>query len=68
MRLLTKHQVAEILGVSVRSIDDWTQRGMLKVFKVGRLNRYSLRHIEDFLKVRRGTLSDAKPSTSEARK
>ena len=68
MRLLTKHQVAEILGVSVRSIDDWTQRGMLKVFKVGRLNRYSLRHIEDFLKVRRGTLRDAKASTADARK
>ena len=65
---MTKHQVAEILGVSVRSIDDWTQRGMLKVLKVGRLNRYSLRHIEDFLKVRRGTLSDAKASTTEARK
>jgi len=67
---MNKHEVAKILGVSARTIDDWVQRGRIKPFKVGRLNRFTMRHVEDFLKVRRGTLSDSKPSstTTDARK
>ncbi len=67
---MNKHEVAALLGVSDRTVDDWVQRGMIKVLKAGRLNRFTMRHVEDFLKVRRGTLSDAKPSstTADARK
>ncbi len=61
---MNKHEVAKILGVSARTVDDWLQRGRIKSLKCGRLNRFTMRHVEDFLKVRRGTLSDAKPSST----
>jgi excisionase family DNA binding protein len=70
MKLLTRDEVAKILDVPPRTIDHWIRTGRIKPLKAGRLNRFTMRHVEDFLKVRRGTLSDAKPSstTADARK
>lgn len=54
--LLTKDEVARLLGVSPRTIDAWTQSGKLRVVKTGRLNRYLMRDVERFLNLKAGTL------------
>jgi len=39
-RLLKKGELAERLGVSPRTIDDWQRRGRIAYFKIGRSTRY----------------------------
>jgi excisionase family DNA binding protein len=39
-RLLRKAELAERLGVSTRTIDDWQRRGRIAYFKIGRSARY----------------------------
>lgn len=42
---LTAEALAEMLSVSKKSIDHWTQKRLIPVVKVGRLNRYPIREI-----------------------
>lgn len=37
---LTQLEVADLLGVSTVTIWAWTKKGLLKSYKIGRLNRY----------------------------
>jgi len=39
-RLLKKAELAERLGVSTRTIDDWQRRGRIAYLKIGRSARY----------------------------
>jgi excisionase family DNA binding protein len=39
-RLLKKAELAERLGVSTRTIDDWQRRGRICYLKIGRSARY----------------------------
>jgi excisionase family DNA binding protein len=39
-RLLKKTELAERLGVSTRTIDDWQRRGRIVYLKIGRSARY----------------------------
>jgi excisionase family DNA binding protein len=39
-RLLKKTELAERLGVSTRTIDDWQRRGRIAYLKIGRSARY----------------------------
>lgn len=39
-RLLTKRELAERLGVSCRTLDDWQRRGRICYFKIGKACRY----------------------------
>ena len=39
-RLLTRKQVAEFAGVSVKTIARWSKKGWLPSVKIGRLIRY----------------------------
>lgn len=48
--LLDKKQLAEILKVSVKSIDLWLRYGFgPKPVRLGRLVRYRMKDIQDFL-------------------
>lgn len=49
--LLTRKQAAEYLGVKTRTLDIWasTKRYDLKFIKVGRLAKYRLEDLNDFL-------------------
>jgi len=38
--LLTRKQAAEMLNVSLATLDDWTSSGILKSYKIGRSIRY----------------------------
>ena len=50
-RLLTKRQVAELLNVTPRSIDNWMKRGLLPYLKIGRSVRFNasnvIRHLDE---------------------
>jgi len=39
-RLLRKRELAERLGVSSRTVDDWQRRGRIAYLKIGRSCRY----------------------------
>ena len=39
-RLLKKAELAQRLGVSTRTIDDWQRRGRIAYLKIGRSARY----------------------------
>ncbi len=45
-KYLTKQQVAELLHVSPRSIDNYMRRGLLVFLKLGRTVRFRLEDIE----------------------
>lgn len=49
--LLTRKQAAEYLGVEARTLDVWacTKRYDLKFIKVGRLAKYRIQDLDDFL-------------------
>lgn len=47
--LLTPDQIAEVLGVKLSTIYQWTHQGYIPHFKVGRLVRFDLRVIELWL-------------------
>lgn len=53
-RLLSPKEVANILGVEVATLSIWrsTNRYPLKFIKVGRLFRYCLRDVKQFLDAR----------------
>ena len=46
---LDKFQVAIVLGISHRTVDDWINRGLIPYFKIGRTVRFSLPEIEAHL-------------------
>ena len=45
---LTRKQVAERLGVSVRSVENWTRAGAFETWKYGRVRRYDAESVERF--------------------
>ena len=45
-KILSKNEVAEYFGVTIRTITNWTTQGTLKPFKVGGLVYYRLTDIE----------------------
>jgi excisionase family DNA binding protein len=47
--LLTPNQVAEVLGVKLSTIYQWTHEGYIPHVKIGRLVRFDLRVIERWL-------------------
>jgi len=50
-RLLNKKQVAELLNVTPRCVDNWMKRGFLPYLKIGRSVRFNagnlVRHLDD---------------------
>ena len=44
--LITARAAADYLGVSLRSIYRWGDRGVMPVYKVGGTNRYDLRDLD----------------------
>jgi excisionase family DNA binding protein len=44
-RLLKKRELAERLGVSSRTVDDWQRRGRIVYLKIGRSCRYRWRDV-----------------------
>ena len=44
-RLLKKRELAERLGVSSRTVDDWQRRGRIAYLKIGRSCRYRWRDV-----------------------
>lgn len=57
MLLMTKKEFAKVARVKDRTIDSWIQRGLIKPVKAGpRLNRFLIRDVEIFLRIRPGTL------------
>jgi excisionase family DNA binding protein len=54
MRYLTPEQVAEQLGVSIRTVYEWLLAGRLKGLKAGRLWRIRPADLEEFMTPRTG--------------
>ena len=48
--LLTRGQVAQILGISLPTLNDWTKRGLLPALKIGSRVRYRKHQVYDSLK------------------
>jgi excisionase family DNA binding protein len=46
--LVNAAQVAEMLGLCHRTVQDMAARGELPVYKIGRLNRFRVREILDW--------------------
>jgi len=44
-RLLKKRELAERLGVSTRTVDDWQRRGRIAYLKIGKSCRYVWRDV-----------------------
>lgn len=49
LKLLTRGDVAEILGCSVRNVDFFVKRGELRPVKVGHLVRFTREELERFI-------------------
>lgn len=49
-RLLSRKEVATLLGVSLPTLHRWTLDGTIKAFRVGRSVRYKMNDIEQALK------------------
>lgn len=65
-RLLTKADVAELLGVKARTIDEWVQKGKIPSLKVGRATRFRRAEIEAWLEQgRRGPEVASRPQRQE---
>jgi excisionase family DNA binding protein len=47
--LMSEREVAEYLKVSVRTIVNWKQRGLIPYFRIGRTIRYSREQIDQAL-------------------
>jgi excisionase family DNA binding protein len=45
-----KEQVAEWLGVTTRTVDDYMRRGFLVYYKLGRTVRFKLEDVDEHLK------------------
>jgi excisionase family DNA binding protein len=45
-----KEQVAEWLGVTTRTVDDYMRRGLLVYYKMGRTVRFKLEDVDEHLK------------------
>jgi len=61
LELLTRKEVAEILSVSLVSLNEWTKRGLIPSYRIGSRIRYkkidiieSLKKVQTFNKYRRG--------------
>lgn len=50
--LLDGDSAAEVLNITPRHLRDLSRRGLLPVVKVGRLNRYRLADLHDFIERR----------------
>jgi excisionase family DNA binding protein len=50
-RLMTRKEAAEYLGVESATLDNWatTKRYKLKFYKVGRLCKYRVEDLEEFI-------------------
>ncbi len=49
-RLLSRKEVAKLLGISLPTLHRWTMDGTIKAFRVGRSVRYKMSGVEDALK------------------
>jgi len=48
--LLSKPELAERLGVTVRSVDTWMANGHIPYLKIGRTVRFSLKGVSSYVK------------------
>jgi excisionase family DNA binding protein len=46
---LTKKEVAKLLGVTPRGLDNWMKRGLLPYHKIGRTVRFKAKDVERYL-------------------
>jgi excisionase family DNA binding protein len=46
---LTRKQVAEILKISIVTISDWNNKGILKPYRIGNLIRYKSNELQEAL-------------------
>lgn len=51
--LLTARQLADLLGFSPATVQDWCERGELPGFRIGGRLRFRLSEVERFLEARR---------------
>ncbi|MEE8448919.1 MAG: helix-turn-helix domain-containing protein [Thermodesulfobacteriota bacterium] len=49
LRLLNSAEVCRMLGISRSTLGKWTKSGVINSYKLGRLRRFSLEEILDFL-------------------
>lgn len=52
-RLISKHELAQWLGVPVRTIESWVYRRAIQSYKIGRSVRFSVRQVEQWIESRR---------------
>jgi excisionase family DNA binding protein len=50
--LITRKQVAELLSVSLRTVDRWIARGELPYYKLGKVVRFKLSDIQERLETK----------------
>lgn len=61
LRLLTTREIAAVVGVSTRTIQNWVRKGMISHIKIGRLIRfYPKRVLQDLEIYERPAKSDGK--------
>lgn len=46
---ITRKQVAELLSISLVTVDDWTHRNLLTAYRISNKKRYKLSEVEDAL-------------------
>jgi len=51
-KLLTIPQVAAVLGLKARTLEEWVRRGRIKYYRVGRSVRFRPADVEQFLETR----------------
>ena len=47
--LMSKKEVAEYIGVSTKTIENWVERAGLKETKIGGIVRYKKQHVINFI-------------------
>lgn len=50
--MLTKTEMAEHFGITVRTLENWMKRGYVPFLKMGRNGRFSLRDVEKHAEAR----------------
>jgi excisionase family DNA binding protein len=52
-KMLTTEEVAELLGVPVKTVLTWTSQRAIAYHRVGRYNRYTVADVQVFIDARR---------------
>ena len=64
-QFLTVEQLAEFLNCKESTIYSWVSKGAVPCYKIGRLVRFRLEDIEEWLRTQRGKASESSKKTRE---